>query len=167
MLPENPLRSEGAILYLTDGYKPTHWLQYPPGTETVESYFESRGGAYDFTVAIGLEYLLHEYLAGDQLYTPKSIDEADDFYRDYFGGRGLFNKPGWLALYEKTGGRLPVEIWSQPVGMVAPTSNVITRVRNTIPEAYWLTNYLETLLVENWHCMTVAALSRSVKQKIL
>jgi len=31
------------ILCLTDSYKVTHWPQYPPGTQTVYSYFESRG----------------------------------------------------------------------------------------------------------------------------
>ncbi len=35
------------IILNTDSYKTSHWLQYPPNTETVFSYIESRGGKYD------------------------------------------------------------------------------------------------------------------------
>jgi len=31
------------LLLMTDSYKFTHWRQYPPGTERVYSYIESRG----------------------------------------------------------------------------------------------------------------------------
>lgn len=33
------------IVTKTDSYKLNHWNQYPQGTETVYSYFESRKGA--------------------------------------------------------------------------------------------------------------------------
>ena len=36
----------------------THHLQYPPGTELVYSYFESRGGKFSETVFFGLQYIL-------------------------------------------------------------------------------------------------------------
>ena len=54
---------ENRIL-LADSYKATHWLQYPPGTERVYSYFESRGGLFDEIVFFGLQYVLERYLAG-------------------------------------------------------------------------------------------------------
>jgi len=31
------------IILTSDSYKISHWKQYPPGTEYVYSYFESRG----------------------------------------------------------------------------------------------------------------------------
>ena len=37
---------------------------------------------------------------------------------------------------------------------------------NTDPKCYWLTNYLETLLVEVWYPMTVATNSREQKKII-
>ena len=38
-----------------------------------------------------------------------------------------------------------------------PTSNVLLTIENTDPHAcYWLTNYLETLLVQVWYPSTVA-----------
>ena len=36
------------LLLCTDSYKTSHWKQYPPGTEYVYSYFESRGGTHRF-----------------------------------------------------------------------------------------------------------------------
>ena len=33
---------EPNIILLTDSYKPTHWLQYEPGTSKVGAFFESR-----------------------------------------------------------------------------------------------------------------------------
>jgi nicotinamide phosphoribosyltransferase len=44
------------ILLMTDSYKVTHWKQYPPGTEAVYSYFESRGGRFGSAVFFGLQY---------------------------------------------------------------------------------------------------------------
>ena len=32
------------IILNTDSYKPSHWFQYPPGTEKVFDYVEARGG---------------------------------------------------------------------------------------------------------------------------
>ena len=34
----------------TDSYKVAHWKQYPPGTEYIYSYLESRGGVFPTTV---------------------------------------------------------------------------------------------------------------------
>ena len=45
----------------TDSYKTSHWLQYPPGTTTVFSYIEARGGSTPYTVFFGLQALLKEY----------------------------------------------------------------------------------------------------------
>ena len=46
------------ILLQTDSYKVTHWRQYPPGTQSVYSYFESRGGKFHDVVFFGLQYYL-------------------------------------------------------------------------------------------------------------
>lgn len=50
------------LILLTDSYKLTHYMQYPPGTETVYSYFESRGGTWDEVCFFGLQYFLKRYL---------------------------------------------------------------------------------------------------------
>ena len=53
-----------------------------------------------------------------------------------------------------------------PEGTIVPTKNVLFTMVNTDPKCFWLTNYLETLLVEVWYPMTVATNSREQKKII-
>ena len=46
------------MILTTDSYKLSHYRQYPPRTEYVYSYFESRGGAWNEVVFFGLQYAL-------------------------------------------------------------------------------------------------------------
>jgi nicotinamide phosphoribosyltransferase len=154
------------LLLMTDSYKFTHWRQYPPGTEKVYSYIESRGGMFEEMVFFGLQYYLKRYLQGD-IFTPVDVEEADEFCREHFRHKEYFNRHDWLELYERWGGRLPVEIRSVPEGTVVPVSNVLATVENTDPHFPWLTNYLETLLLKIWYPITVATLSREVKRVFL
>ena len=59
-----------SIILNTDSYKLSMYTQYPPGTEHVFSYIESRGGEYDRTVFFGLQAFIKEYLL-------KPITQAD------------------------------------------------------------------------------------------
>ena len=152
-------------ILLADSYKATHWLQYPPGTQGVYSYFESRGGRFDEVVFFGLQYLMERYLAGP-IIRREHIEEAAEFYAAHFGNETLFNRAGWTHIVEKHEGRLPVEIRAVSEGTVVPTSNVLFTVENTDPAAFWLTSYLETLLVQIWYGCTVATLSRAMKKLI-
>lgn len=147
------------IVLDTDSYKMTHWQMYPENTTEVFSYFESRAGAeYPETVFFGLQYLLNKHLQG-QVVTLEKIEEAEQFCFEHFGDAGLFNKDGWLHVLEQHGGRLPVEIRAVPEGSIVPTSNVLFTIRNTDPSCAWLTNHLETLLVECWYPSTIATSS--------
>ncbi len=155
------------IILLTDSYKVSHHRQYPPGTESVFSYFESRGGAFDDTVFFGLQYYLKKYLAG-QVVTAGQIDAAEEFFKPHFFGNGsLFNRAGWEHILNRHGGRLPVRICAVPEGTPVPVSNVLMTIENTAPACFWLTNYLETLLVQVWYGSTVATQSRDMKRTLL
>lgn len=44
------------LLTNTDNYKHTQFFQYPPGTEYVSSYIESRGGAFPATLFSGYRH---------------------------------------------------------------------------------------------------------------
>ena len=154
------------LLLMTDSYKFTHWRQYPPGTEKVYSYIESRGGMFEEMVFFGLQYYLKRYLEGEVFALP-DVDEAEEFCRQHFGHAGYFNRAGWLELYKHWGGRLPVEIKAVPEGTVVPVSNVLATIENTDPRFPWLTNYLETLLLKIWYPITVATLSREIKKVFL
>lgn len=158
--------STNNIILLTDSYKVTHWPQYPEGTKHVYSYFESRGGEYPYTVFFGLQYFLKKYLTG-WVVTHKMIDEAKELFALHFGNDKLFNEACWRYIVEEHYGRLPVSIKAVPEGTKVPVSNVLMTIENTDPKCYWLTNYLETLLVQCWYPTTVATQSHAIKQNIL
>lgn len=153
------------LLLRTDSYKITHWKQYPPGTQHIYSYFESRGGMFPNTVFFGLQYYLRSYLQGPR-FTLEDVRSADDFCRAHFGAL-LFNREGWTRMFEKHGGRLPVRIRAIAEGTVLPTRNVLMTIENTDIEFPWVTNYIETMLVKVWYPITVATLSREIKKVVL
>lgn len=152
------------LALLTDSYKISHWRQYPPGTSTVYSYFESRGGQFPQTMFFGLQYILDRYLA--RPFTWDDLAEAKEITAKHFGSDGFFN-PGWTRLLYKHDGRLPVRIRAVPEGTVVPTHNVLMTIENTDPEFFWLTNYLETILSQVWYPTTVATLSSETRSLIL
>ncbi|MDR3197975.1 MAG: nicotinate phosphoribosyltransferase [Planctomycetaceae bacterium] len=153
------------IILLTDSYKVSHYRQYPPKTEYVYSYFESRGGRWQDIVFFGLQYYLKRYLAG-QVVTQEKIDEADELFAVHFGDKTLFNRSAWEYILHEHNGNLPVLIKAVPEGTPVPSFNVLMTVENTDPACYWLTNYLETLLVQVWYASTVATQSREMRYLI-
>merc|ERR1712060_815636 len=54
-----------------------------------------------------------------------------------------------------------------PEGTVLPYKNVLFTMENTDDQSYWLTNYLETLLVQVWYPTTVGTQSREQKKIIM
>lgn len=153
------------VILLTDSYKVSHYKQYPPGSEVVYSYFESRGGQFPEVLFFGLQYYLKRYLEG-QVVTRAKIDEADELLVAHFGKKVL-NRAGWEHILTKHGGRLPISIKAAPEGSVISSRNVLMTIENTDPACFWLTNYLETLLVQVWYGCTVATQSRAMKKLIL
>jgi nicotinamide phosphoribosyltransferase len=153
------------ILTLTDSYKLTHWKQYPPGTSNVYSYFESRGGEYPDVVFFGLQYFIKRYLQG-RVVTLDKIREAEKITELHLGDKNLFNRKGWMHILKTHKGKLPVVIKAVPEGTIVPNHNVLMTIENTDKKCYWLTNYLETLLVETWYPTTVATQSHHIKKLI-
>lgn len=151
------------LILLTDSYKTSHYKQYPPGTEKVYSYFESRGGNWQEIVFFGLQYYLKKYLEGVRV-TSDVILEARDVLIPHIG---QFNYEGWYHILDKHQGKLPVSIKAVPEGIVVPVHNALMTIENTDPKCYWLPNYLETLLVQTWYGCTVATQSREMKKILL
>ena len=153
------------LVLQTDSYKFTHWKQYPPGTEYVYSYLESRGGMFGQTLFFGLQYYLMRYLQGSVV-NEEDVREAQDFVGRHIGP-GQFNLNGWMHVVHAHGGRLPVVIKAVPEGSSVDVQNVLMTIENTDPRCYWLTNYLETLLLKVWYPITVATLSQSIRRVML
>ncbi|KAK2096426.1 hypothetical protein P7K49_025460, partial [Saguinus oedipus] len=150
----------------------THYKQYPPNTSKVYSYFECREKKtenskvrkvkYEETVFYGLQYILNKYLKG-KVITKEKIQEAKEVYKEHFQD-DVFNEKGWNYILEKYDGHLPIEVKAVPEGSVIPRGNVLFTVENTDPECYWLTNWIETILVQSWYPITVATNSREQKK---
>lgn len=146
----------------TDSYKPSHYLQYPPGTEVVFSYIESRGGVYPKTLFAGVLPYIKEYL--NTPVTMEDVLEAEEFFKMH---GEPFNKQGWIDMINEYEGYFPVRIRAVKEGLVVPVGNVLVTVENTDPKFYWVTSYIETALLRAvWYMTTVATISWSIKQVI-
>lgn len=155
------------IILLTDSYKITHYLQYPQGTTGVYSYLESRGGKFPSVIFFGLQYLLKKHLEG-KVVTKKRIKEAEKSLRHLFPDyENIYNRDGWHYILDNHNGRLPVSIRAVPEGEKVDNLNVLMTIENTDDNCYWLTNYLETLLMQVWYPITVATISFHLKELIL
>merc|ERR1719399_883716 len=114
---------------------------------------------------------MKRYMIG-KVVTREKIDEAEKLYSIHFGdgineNPTLFFKEGWEYILEKHDGKLPILIKAVPEGMVIPNKTVLFTMVNTDPKCFWLSNFLETLLVQVWYPMTVCTNSRFQKKTIM
>ena len=150
------------ILLNTDSYKASHYLQYPANTSVVSSYIEARGGSFDNAVFFGLQAFIKQYLT-----KPITLDDVDEAEQVLTAHGVPFYREGWESIINNHGGYLPIEIQAVAEGSVLPTGNALVQIKNTDPDAYWLTSYLETALLRAvWYPTTVATLSWYTKQII-
>lgn len=142
------------LLLQTDVYKMGHKDQYPPGTNKVYSYLESRGSredGLDYTVFFGLQYYLKKY------FKPVTHDDVDEYEEIASGilGPSNINTRQFRELADL--GYLPLQIKAVPEGTVMPLHNALMTITNTHPDFAWLVNYVETLLMKLWLPITVAS----------
>ena len=146
----------------TDSYKESHGPFYPEGTTKVHSYFTCRkGGAHDEIVFFGLQMLLKELTVP---ITKDMIKEAQSYFELHMG---TFDADRWYHIVNAHEGRLPLTIWAVPEGTVCKAGDPLIVVENTDPKCFWLTNYVETLLVQVWAPTTVATNSYHMKKDIM
>jgi len=108
--------------------------------------------------------------------TKEKIDHAESYFKSHFAQPDgdsffydpkLFNRADWEYILTAHGGRLPIVIKAVPEGTVVPYKNCLFTLENTDPKCFWLTNYLETLLVQVWYPTTVCTQSREQKRIIM
>ena len=149
-----PPINEANLLLDTDSYKASHYRQYPPGTEIIQSYVEARApsGDIDYTLFFGLQAYLMRVLS--KPITQGDIDEAEMLFTAH---GEPFNRAGWQHILAVHQGRLPLRIRAVREGTIMPIRNVQLVVENTDPAAYWLPSYIETSLLRAvWYPTTVA-----------
>jgi nicotinamide phosphoribosyltransferase len=151
------------LILATDSYKASHWLQYPNGTQYINSYIEPRKSAISSEVVnFGLQMFLM-----DKLSKPISYDDVEEAAEIFAAHGEPFNKAGWEYIVDKHGGYMPVRIEAVPEGKVIKLRDVQVQVINTDPAVPWITNYLETMILRAvWYPSTVATISREAKKTI-
>src|SRR5574337_821369 len=150
------------IIIDTDSYKASHYLQYPPGTTSMFSYIESRGGEYNKTVFFGLQYYLKKYLT--HRVTVEEVEEAKEFFEAH---GEPFNYEGWMYIAKDLKGKIPVRIRAVQEGSVVPTHNILVSIESTDPKVFWVVSWLETMLLRIWYPITVSTRSHTIKKIIL
>lgn len=150
------------IINDVDSYKIGMWVQYPPKTEKVYSYIESRGGKYDELVFFGAQYICKKYLT--QRVTVDQVKKSA--IRASIHGE-IFNYEGWMYIATELDGKLPIIIKALPEGSVVTPKNVMLTIENTDIKCYWLTTHIETMLLRAiWFPTTVASISHNIKKTI-
>lgn len=151
------------LILTADSYKYSQPYQYPPGTESVYSYIESRGGKWDRTVFFGLQMFIKEYLS--KPITQEDIDIAEEIITEH--GEPFYREL-WEYILHQYNGWLPVVIKAVPEGTVIPTKNVLVTIEPTDSKCRWLSSFLETALLRAvWYPTTVCTNSYISKQIIL
>jgi nicotinamide phosphoribosyltransferase len=139
-------------ILLKDGYKVGHKFQYPEGTTLVYSNFtprKSRVDGVDEIVFFGLQYFIQEYLQYqfDNHFFNQPKETVLAAYKrrmDNYLGKDSIPVDHIAALHDL--GYLPLEIKALPEGSTVPMQVPFLTVCNTLPEFFWLTNMLETLI---------------------
>lgn len=156
---------------LTDYYKVGHIFQYPPGTTLVYSNLTPRKSRFpdiDEMVFFGLQYFIKEYLIdyfNDNFFSQPRQKVLADYKRRIVTSLGAH-----LPTYEHLEklhdlGYLPVEIKALPEGSKVPMRVPCLTIVNTLPEFYWLTNFLETLLSSIiWQPCTSATIAHQYRR---
>ena len=136
---------------LLDGYKVGHAAQYPHGTEYVYSNLtarKSRVPDQGHVVNFGIQYFCLEYLRGyyNKSFFHQPKEKVVAAYRrrlkNYLGTEPDTSRIE--ALHDL--GYLPIRVKTLPEGTLVPMRVANLTIENTLPEFFWLTNALETIL---------------------
>jgi nicotinamide phosphoribosyltransferase len=158
-------------LTLIDFYKADHRRQYPDGTQLVYSNLtprKSRVEGVDEVVFFGLQYFVQEYLIRQWNEGFFNVPKAEVIARyqrrmDTSLGPGAIDVAHIAALHDL--GYLPLEIKALPEGSAVPLRVAMLTMRNTHPDFFWLTNYLETLIsCILWKPCTSATTARTYRR---
>jgi nicotinamide phosphoribosyltransferase len=158
-------------LLLTDGYKTGHHLQYPQGTSLVYSNFTPRSLKHapkhcNEIVSFGQQMvmkIIHESFDIDFFSRPKD-EVCGEMKRElsmYLNAD--YDVSHFEALHEL--GYLPIKVKAIEEGTVVTAKVPVLTIYNTIPEFYWVTNYLETIISNLlWKPMTSATIAHNYRK---
>lgn len=135
----------------------------PDGTTHVYSYDEARNGAeYPYTVWYGLQMILKRI----RPITMDDVEKAAILSKHHLGSESFFNYDGWKYIVEKHNGYLPVEIRAVDEGTKVPVGNAMMTIENTDDKCAFVTNHIESILMQVWYPSNVATQSAYIKDVI-
>jgi nicotinamide phosphoribosyltransferase len=161
---------------MADGYKVDHRSQYPKGTQLVYSNLTPRSTAHapkitgcdNKIVLFGLQYFIKWFLiqCWGVAFFDRPKDEVVANYRrritNYLGPDAI-SYEHIEALHDL--GYLPVAISALPEGSSVDERVPVLTIENTLPEFFWLTNFLETVMSNMiWKPCTSATTARKYRQ---
>ena len=158
-------------LLLTDGYKTGHHQQYPKGTTLVYSNFTPRSNKYapagcDQVVSFGQQMIMkqiHEAFQNEFFSKPKD-EVCGEMKRElsmYLGTE--YDVTHFEKLHDL--GYLPIAVKGIKEGTLVPIKVPVLTIYNTLPEFYWVTNYLETIISNLlWKPMTSATIAHTYRK---
>ena len=158
-------------LLMTDGYKTGHHQQYPEGTTLVYSNLTPRSNKYapkgcDYVASFGEQMIMmqiHEAFQNDFFSRPK--DEVCGQIKNELSM--YLNTDYDVTHFEKLHdlGYLPIHVKIIEEGSLVPIKVPVLTIYNTLPEFYWVTNYLETIISNLlWKPMTSATIAHQYRK---
>lgn len=152
---------------LTDFYKVGHPFQYPENTTLVysnETARKSRIKNVNGMINYSLSYFLQEYLVdyfNEEFFNRPKEDVMREYKRMIKNTLGS-DLPSYSHIENLHDlGYLPLHIKALPEGVMVPVGVPYVTVVNTLPEYYWLTNFIETLMsCITWQGATSATIAK-------
>ena len=158
-------------LLLTDFYKISHYQQYPKGTEIVYSNLTARKSmikGIDKVVFFGLQYFIKKYLIDyfDEHFFKKDKESIiNDYSRRIRTSLGA-DLPNYKHIEDLHDlGYLPLEIKALPEGSLVNLRVPMLTIKNTKPEFFWLTNFIESFMsCVLWKPITSATIAHEYRK---
>jgi nicotinamide phosphoribosyltransferase len=160
-----------------DFYKADHRRQYPEGTTQVYSNLTARSSKHakvlrdyydEDVVFFGLQYFIKSFLIqewNDNFFKLDKDTVVKAYKRRLNQALGMkdFDVSHIEALHDL--GYLPIRVKALPEGVHVPIGVPMLTVVNTLPEFFWLTNYLETIFsCYLWKPITSATIAFEFKK---
>ena len=164
-------RIETNAILLADFYKFGHIHQYPDKTEFVYSTWTARTSRFkgiNDVVAFGFQGFIVEYLIDyfNKNFFKRPREEVVAEYCRIVKYCLFVDDPDAshvIALHNL--GYLPLKIQAVPEGTIVPVRVPMLTMENTLPEFYWVTNFIETLMsCCLWQPATSATIAHEYKK---
>lgn len=161
------------VEYCLDGYKVDHRRCYPKNTSLVYSNWtprKSRMSGVNKVVFFGLQYFIKKYLIEEwNNFFNSPLESTLEKYKnmlDTYLGPNNIDVNHLSALHKL--GYMPIEIRALPEGVASPIGIPQMTIKNTHPDFFWLTNYLETIIsCILWQPSTSATIANEFRKKLL